>query len=251
MSRTLEHRVEARTVELAAAVRVRDDFLVLASHELRTPITSLKLQLQLLRRDIHVGHAGPLSRRLEILTRQANRLGRLVDTLIEVSAIGEQRLTLSPQPTDLGELTASVIDALEGDLNLHNCSVRVQLQRYVIGMWDPHGLEQIVANLIINAAKYGANAPITVSLYADEETATLEVRDRGTGISPEALERIFGCYERLTPKREGGLGLGLYVVDQLVRAMGGDVSATSELGKGACFVVRLPRQTGVLPPAAG
>ncbi|HSN31601.1 MAG TPA: HAMP domain-containing sensor histidine kinase, partial [Ideonella sp.] len=242
MNHTLEHRVEERTQELASALRARDEFLLVASHELRTPLTSLKLQQQLLARELDATRTPRAAERLATMTRQTNRLTRLVNTLLDVSRIAEGRLPLTLRRSNVKELLDHVVAGLDADLKENQCTVRVDAPDDIVGRWDPDRLEQVITNIVVNAAKYGLGRPITLRARADEETATISVHDEGVGIPADALARIFGRYERLGPGRnDPGLGLGLYVVDQLVRAMGGRAWATSELGHGATLWISLPR----------
>jgi signal transduction histidine kinase len=117
----------------------------------------------------------------------------------------------------------------------------------VAGEWDRHRLEQVFINLLTNALKYGEGKPVEVRLSAKGDKAVLEVEDHGVGIAPEDQRRIFDRFERLEATRHvSGLGLGLYIVREIVRAHGGDITVRSAVGEGSTFVVTLPLQ----PPAS-
>jgi signal transduction histidine kinase len=121
------------------------------------------------------------------------------------------------------------------------CEVHLSLGTEVRGQWDGSRLEQVVVNLLSNAAKYGAGRPVSIEVDLDEGQARLRVRDEGIGIAAETLPRLFGRFERGVSERHyGGLGLGLYISRQIVEAMGGTIDVRSELGQGALFTVRLP-----------
>ncbi|MFN2387880.1 MAG: PAS domain S-box protein [Thermoanaerobaculia bacterium] len=228
------------------AIRLRDEFLSIASHELKTPITTLKLQAQsLLRRS--GPDADAAAPRLLTLQRQIERLHNLVDKLLDISRLTAGRLELELEPVDLEALVAEVMDRFEEELRRTGCEVVVRGEGSSLGRWDRSRLDQVVTNLISNAIKYGSGKPILVTMDGDERTARLEVRDHGIGIAPENLGRIFQRFERAVSERHyGGLGLGLWIVSEIVDALGGSVHATSTPGEGAAFVVELPRE----PPAA-
>ncbi|HEX2569258.1 MAG TPA: PAS domain-containing protein [Polyangia bacterium] len=240
---------------MRAALRVRDEFLSMASHELRTPVTTLDLLVDGMMRALERPGALPperLATKLQTLRRQADRLEHLVDGLLDVSRIMSGRLELELGDVDLMQVVSEVITML-GDQAAHAGSpIRIKAAGPVLGRWDRVRLEQVAVNLITNAIKYGAGKPIDVSLTADGETAVLTVRDQGIGIAPEDQRRIFGRFERAAPRKNyGGLGLGLWITAQIVHTMGGTISVSSQLGQGATFTIRLPCQgSSVLIPVA-
>lgn len=224
------------------AVELREEFLSVASHELRTPVTSLQLAVQSLL-SVGVEASGDFLRQaLESAERQTRRLGRLVDALLDVSRIQAGRLELAREPTDLVAITREVVSMLAEDARRASCPIEIVAEvEPLIGRWDRARLEQVITNLVTNAIKYGAGAPINVHLERHGERARLEIRDRGIGIAAHEQERIFDRFERaVSAKHYGGLGLGLYIVRRIVDAHGGRIAVDSPPGSGAVFVVELP-----------
>jgi PAS domain S-box-containing protein len=226
------------------AVRLRDEFLSIASHELKTPLTSMQLAVQTLQRTMHHGQMPApdrLADRLGIVEAQSKRLTRLINDLLDISRITAGRLELEREPTDLAALTRRVAEQFQDELLLSGCPLTVQAAAPVVGTWDRARIEQIITNLLTNAMKYGKGSPIEITVDADGATARLTVRDEGIGIPAEHLERIFERFERaVAPGRYGGMGLGLYISRQIVAAHGGTISVTSRPGAGATFTVLLP-----------
>jgi signal transduction histidine kinase len=226
---------------------VREDFLSVAGHELRTPLTSLKLQRQLLARTRPPNLGAP---RLQAMGRQVERLELLVASLLDVGRLSEGRLSLELGEVELGALTREVLERLADVFERAGCEVRLEVPQPVYGRWDAQRLDQVLVNLLTNAAKYGAGRPVYVRVEEAGAFARLTVRDEGIGIAPEALPRLFGRFERAVSDRQyGGLGLGLYISRQLVEAMDGHVCVVSSLGEGATFTVELPLQPA--PTAEG
>jgi len=231
--------------EAQAAVRIRDEFLSVAAHELRTPLTSLKLQLQLLFRQLHQKEPLDLSRLergVETCERQMTRLTKLVDNLLDVSRLSSGRMELQLESLELGELVRELARRFEMEAQTVNVRLEVDAPVPMTGRWDRLRLEQVITNLLSNALKYGHGAPVDVHVRGDEHQARLEVRDRGIGIAPEDAERVFDRFERAVSSRHyGGLGLGLFITRQLVEAHGGHIFLESHPGEGTTFIVVLPR----------
>ena len=233
--------------ETERAVRLRDEFLSIASHELKTPLTSLTLAVQGLERVL--GGAGGVpapvdltQRALEIAGRQASRLGQLVDALLDVTRIQAGRLSLELEAVDLGALVQEVTARMANDLQKSGCTLSLACAPDVTGRWDRSRLDQVVTNLLSNAIKFGAGSPVEIRVTGSPATARLYVRDRGIGVPRDARARIFRRFERaVSMDHYGGLGLGLYIVHRIVEAHGGAVEVESEPGAGAAFTVSLPR----------
>jgi PAS domain S-box-containing protein len=223
------------------AVRARDEFLSVAGHELRTPLTPLQLQLESLERDLAVHDAAEgLREKLQIASSQVHRLACLVDDLLDVTRIAAGVLELRPEVCDLAVILSNVADHFRGEGNAKRCEIRLQVDGPVVGRWDPPRLEQVVSNLLSNALRYGAGAPVELVARPHGDRALLFVRDRGPGIAPEDVLRIFDRFERASGRGYGGLGLGLYVTRQIVEAHSGNIQVTSQPGAGSCFTVSLP-----------
>jgi signal transduction histidine kinase len=236
-------RLYLRTQE---AVRARDEFLSIASHELRTPVTSMMLASQGLLKLVTTGSlerapAGFLRSSLETAVRQTSRMSQLIDRLLDVSRMQAGRLELQLEPVDLAAVVQEMVGQSREDLARAGCALRVSAEQPVVGRWDRSRLEQVVANLLSNAIKYGAGKPIEIQVGVEGATARLLVRDHGIGIPLDRQERIFERFERAVSARHySGLGLGLFIVARLLRAMGGSVGVESAPGEGAAFLVELP-----------
>jgi signal transduction histidine kinase len=239
--------------QLEEAVRVRQDFLSIAGHELKTPLTSVMLNVHAVDTSLRAGARADdprLTARWQALVRQVGRLEGLVNQLLDVSRITAGKMVLMPEPIDLGELVREVVDRFApapGIASESAAAIEVRVAGRVEGVWDRLRVEQILTNLLSNAVKYGAGRPITVEVGAagpgDDAEVWFAVRDLGIGMSTDELGRIFGRFERGVPERNyGGLGLGLWIVRQVVDAMGGTIAVDSAPERGSTFTVRLPRR---------
>ncbi|MCP3143188.1 hybrid sensor histidine kinase/response regulator [Pyxidicoccus xibeiensis] len=231
-----------------AAVRARDEFLSIAAHELKTPITALRLHLE---RVVHQSSRAP-SGTLPLATleastlpalRQLARLQQLLDTLLDVSRVGSHRMTLQVETLDLVELIQDVTQRLSVQARAADVELQLELPPgQVIHFGDRLRLEQVLSNLLTNAFKYGSGRPVHVQLREQDDALLLTVRDHGIGISPQDHARIFNRFVRADGAREAdGLGLGLFIAKEIVTAHGGTITVDSQQGQGATFQVRLPR----------
>jgi PAS domain S-box-containing protein len=230
---------ETRAREAAEqAVHVRDEFLSIASHELRTPVTSVLLGLQaLMTRPPDEPMASALVR---VAEAQARRLKSLIDDLLDVVRIQAGRLTCNPELVDVSRVAREVIARYEAQINASASPVTLHAEP-VPGMFDPSWIDQIVSNLLSNAIKYGNGNPIEVTVARVDGRVQLRVEDRGIGIPADRLPHIFERFERAVPGRHyGGLGIGLYIVRRLVDTLHGTIRVESELGRGSHFTVDLP-----------
>jgi PAS domain S-box-containing protein len=229
-------------------VRERDEFLSIASHELRTPITALQLQLQLLQKATQrLQGTAPqlLDPRLRSLERQTRRLALLVNELLDVSRMSLGRLELRHEESDLAEIARQAATQVEAEVGRSGSRVALDLEP-ALGRFDRLRLEQVVGNLLVNAGKFGEGKPVALRVRNDGAFVVVAVSDQGIGIAPEHQARVFERFQRAVPAQHfGGLGLGLYVARRIVEAHGGTIEVASEAGAGATFTVRLPRE----PPA--
>lgn len=241
LNQDLEERVASRTHDLIAALQVRESFLSLASHELRTPITTLHLALETLARAEEHGEApdDELSR-LRVLRalRQVRRLERLVSQLLDVSR-GEL-LPVAPSPGDLGEVIQEVATSMQEALRRAGCDLAVDATR-LPALFDATRIAQAIENLLANAIRHAAGSHVRLAVVRDGSDAVLSVEDDGPGIPPADRERVFGRFEQLERGRgAGGFGLGLWLVRQVALAHGGSACVDERPGGGARFSLRIP-----------
>jgi len=243
-------------VKAQEEIRERDQVLTIASHELRAPVGTLQLQVGMLKRAAveaanelnHVrermgntaAELNGMRERMGTVEHHARRLARLIDDLLEGSHPG--RLILKLEDADLAALVHETVDGMREQVERTGSRLMLRAETPVVGRWDPARIEQVVANLVLNAAKFGEGKPITVSVEGDPERARFTIADQGVGIAPDDQERIFGRYERAVAAGGVlGLGLGLFIARQIVQAHGGAIRLASALGSGSTFTVELPR----------
>ena len=243
---TLLAQLQLTQVELEHAVRMRDDFMSIVSHEVRTPLNGLILETQL--RKMHLARDNAAAFTLDKMQamverdeRQIQSLIRLIEDMLDVSRIRTGKLSIRPGQFDLSRLVSTLVETFAPQISAAQSSVNLSADSPVVGLWDEFRIEQVVSNLLTNALRYGAKSPIDVSVYVEGENAIVEVRDQGIGISEENQQRIFQQFERVSAKHAvAGLGLGLFISEQIVAAHGGKITVQSALGEGAVFRVSLP-----------
>jgi PAS domain S-box-containing protein len=237
----------AAEAELEQAVRLRDEFLSVASHELKTPLTSLQLQIEgldrlLVRRPERVD-AERLTNTVKAVGGQARRMAELVNALLDVSRITAGRLEFEASEVDLTELARQTVERFKPAASTAGSDLSLVVDGPVRGVWDRLRLEQVLGNLLSNAIKYGSGRPIEVEVRGEDGRAHVRVTDHGIGISEADQVRLFGRFERAASARNyGGLGLGLWICRKTVEAMGGHIRLASEPGQGSTFTVELPGQ---------
>lgn len=225
------------------AIILRDNFLSVASHELKTPLTTINLQAQRLSRLVK----RPAAITPEVLNHSSNaiavqvkRLTRLIDDLLDISRITAGKLDVHKEPMDLAQLTKEVLSYFEETAG--HIKLSISHDEKVHGNFDRNRMEQVITNLISNAIKYGDGKPVEVLVTASEGKAKLSVKDYGLGIDRKNHAKIFERFERLVNSNEiSGLGLGLWIVHRIVVQLEGEISVSSDgLGKGSTFTVTIP-----------
>ncbi|NKE65467.1 hybrid sensor histidine kinase/response regulator [Ramlibacter sp. RBP-2] len=236
--------------QLERAVRMRDDFMSMVSHELRTPLNTLYLQAQLRRKALEAGRfdAAALRKIVERDERQIRSMIRLIDDMLDVSRLRTGRLAVVPAPCDLAALVARVVDAFGEQASASGAPLTLQAPPQLPVQCDEFRIEQVLSNLLTNAFRYGGGKPVQVRLAQDGDRAVLAVTDHGMGIAQEHHARIFEQFERAEgAKQAPGLGLGLFIARQIVRAHGGRIELRSAPGEGSTFTIVLPLMAATEP----
>jgi signal transduction histidine kinase len=235
----------ARRTSAEATIRARDEFLSLAAHELKTPLTSIRGYIDLFtRRLIRDGNLATRDQQtLSVITQQVDRLGSLVSVLLDLSRLEMGQFVLEQRHIDMIPLIRRVADTAQGGSKQHDLDLQMPNEPLVV--WgDELRLEQVLHNLLSNAIKYSpAGGTVTVSAQRQDDQICIFVRDQGIGIPEAGREHIFQRFYRAGNVGDGyysGLGIGLYVVKQLVVQHGGDVDVVSQEGQGSTFIVYLP-----------
>ncbi len=242
-ARVRTHLELARARREAGESRLKDVFLGLASHELRTPLTCLKLNVQIIHRDLEAIDAR-LAARVGVLHRSIDRMTRLVDEMLSISAISAGKLSLRVERCDLREICR---DAAAEQAQMTARPVALALpDAPVLVVADEDRLGQVAGNLLANALKYSAaDRPVTLALRTSGREAIVSVRDEGAGIPEEARAHLFECFYRapdvgVCSGSYVGLGLGLYLARAIVEQHGGRVWFESVVGEGSVFSFALP-----------
>jgi signal transduction histidine kinase/HAMP domain-containing protein len=230
------------------AIEVRDEFLSIASHELRTPLTPLKMQIQSIARQINNDPGSTLTperliRMVETSDRQISRLSILIDDLLDVTRISSGKLSLNKEFFSMKEMIIDVVSQYAHQFKYSQSVVEVDIEDDMVGFWDKVRIEQVIINLLTNAAKYAPKQAILAKITTHGDMVKVQVTDKGPGITKENHERIFKRFERVSDKQNiGGLGLGLYICKQIVEAHHGKIYVESIPGSGATFTVELPKE---------
>jgi signal transduction histidine kinase len=238
----LEQRVAARTQELERAIEDRDRFVSVVSHELRTPLTSMVLNVESLKRCLDAGtpDRAQMSPLVAAVMRQLDRMRHLVADLLDVSRLSAGRMLYRKEPVALEEVVEASLENVAPQMASSGASFEVKLEEGLRGEWDRYRIEQVLTNLLSNALRYGA-PPFSLTAARAGTRARIVVRDGGAGIPAERMPRLFEPFEAIDAGRgHPGVGLGLYIAAQLVRAHEGTIRAESEPGRGTEFVVELP-----------
>jgi signal transduction histidine kinase len=245
VSRLYAAEAEARR-QAEAASRAKDEFLALLGHELRNPLAPIVTALSLMKLRRGADH----ERERAIIERQVHHLVRLVDDLLDVSRITKGTVELVRAPVSLAKAVTHSVESANPLLEERGHRLSLDLAEDLVVDADKHRLVQVIANVLTNAAKYTPDGGhIALSVRGDSDQARITVRDNGVGIPPELLPHVFDMFvqgERASDRSEGGLGLGLAVVKNLVEQHGGRVAATSQgPGKGSTFTIWWPLAQGI------
>jgi signal transduction histidine kinase len=228
-----------------AAIRTREEFLSIASHELKTPMTALKLLLQMTRKNLteHPGQV-PLNRVVQVFDQanaQVNRLTKLIEDLLDISRIKVGKLSFELAPLNFSNLAREIGENYRPHLQTYGCKLSVTIEEGLMVEGDRSRLEQVVSNVLTNAAKYGEERPVEMKLLRKENNLLLTVKDRGMGIPSDKLHKIFDRFERAVSSTNiSGLGLGLFITKEIVSVHRGRIWVESVLGQGSTFFIELP-----------
>lgn len=233
--------------EAKSGVQLRDDFISIASHELRTPITSLNLQIEVLNSlvsELDQNSETPKVMRkfLENTNNQLRRLSRLVDDMLDISRINNKKFSLNIKTVNLRAVTNEVLERFEDQLKNKNIESAFYADKDIYVDCDPGRIDQVITNFMTNAIRYGDKKPLHIYLEETNENAYIKVKDHGRGIPKDDHERIFNRFERAHSAEDvSGLGLGLYINKKIAEEHGGRILLESEQGKGSIFILELPK----------
>jgi signal transduction histidine kinase len=237
-------RLRQEVEDLRQAVRARGDFIAIAAHELRNPMTPVvgTAELALIAaREAEDTCPPRVIALLERLQRLIQDYMKRATRLLDFSRLEAGKLQLEPAMIDLTGLALSVAQRYEPEAAHQRCVLRLDVQNGITGVCDPLALEQVIENLLANALKFGAGQPVALRLSSDGFAACFEVQDRGIGMPTDQQARIFGRFEQVVANHNGGgFGLGLWITSRLVQAMEGRITVSSRPGQGATFHVMLP-----------
>lgn len=236
-------RFQHQLHEYQQKLSIRDEFMSIASHDLKSPLTALKLQTQsqkqlVLKKDPRGFDKDRIRTFSEVVDDQVGRLNKMVDDMLEIGRIRRGKITIQKCPVELGRLVRDSIESVRSQFTAKNFPL-VETQGLVKGNWDEEKIRKVVANLLINSVKFGGDSPIQVKVSMDKDFAQLVIKDRGPGIPEQYLENIFDRYERVAPKNQPEEKHGLFLTKQMVELHNGKISVESSQS-GTTFFVSLP-----------
>lgn len=230
---------------------LREEFIAIASHELKNPLNALKLQTQMIQKRQSKGKfdLDDNQKFLSNLERQTNRLELLIDDMSDATRLSTGKFSLNKQSMSMNQLVEYTLKNLEEVLFKADCSVKIDFQSELEGRWDSSRIEQVLTNIISNSAKYAAGSPIEITLSKKDNFAVITIKDFGPGIAEENQELIFNKYGRANESDAiQGLGLGLYISRQIVEEHKGTLELTSSIGHGSSFQISLPQSSLAVIP---
>jgi PAS domain S-box-containing protein len=229
------------------ALHIRDEFISIASHELRTPLTPLRLQIQIIKRLLknpvysNLTESSKLQMMIQIADDQMDRLNRLVEDLLDISRIRSGKFIVRLKHVSLSELINKIIQEFRSEFDKAGYKYEARIAPHIFGQVDEIRIEQVITNLISNAIKFGRKRPIFIELSLNGSTARFSIRDQGIGIPEKDQMRIFERFERAASAMNfGGMGLGLYISQQIIQAHHGTIALKSEPNVGSIFTVEIP-----------
>ncbi|HSI45522.1 MAG TPA: hybrid sensor histidine kinase/response regulator [Methylophilus sp.] len=239
-------QLQATQAELQHSLNMREEFMSLVAHEMRTPLNTLFLEVQvrlsqLAKNNLSLFTPEHLQKMLGRSERQLKSIMRLIEDMLDVSRIKNGKLSIQPQDANLSMLVRQLTEDLTPLAKESDTEFVLDIATEVNGYWDAFRIEQIIINLMTNAIRYGKGKPVHVSLTLENEHAVLKVADQGVGIAEIEQKKIFEAFERSADNEvKAGLGLGLYISRKLAEAHAGDISVISQKDSGSTFILRLP-----------
>ncbi len=248
-SEVLKREIYAKSL----ALDKRDEFISIASHELKTPITALKLRLQMIQREIQANQenlpsAEKWTRSMESSVDHVDRVTKLIDDMLDLSQSISGVMSFEMAEFNFSRLLRETAERFSPQFSSSGIKTHFEIDPDVVGIWDPKRMEQLVSNLLQNVVKHAKNVELEIVLKKRPEGAVLMIRDQGPGVPAKFHQRIFDRFERGNAKLSiAGLGMGLHISKQIVLAHGGKISIEPNREKGATFVVELPYQAKTAP----
>ncbi len=228
-------------VELTNSLRAKDEFLSLASHELRTPLTAVKLQLEFLQKQISTNKEKMTEESINMPLQRITNLSDLIEELLDVSTIRLDRLTIDRTEFNISNVIKSVLENFKPQFEKAQCTVQINIEENIIGVWDQKRIEQIITHLLSNAIKHASKSKVSFTVKRLRDKVNISIEDNGPGIPKEVQTRMFDRFERASSHMHvSGLGLGLYITKKLVEAHQGNLFLVSNETEGTKIIIDLP-----------